>query len=308
MCVAVRRLVPELDRLAVRDVTEDLAEVVEWAACGRCARIAEGVGRDQGDRPEIDPERRVERGREPPRDLDRLGRGDVAVAQGDQVGVAGDRAQKRRLEADRVAHVHRLGHARGGHVHGGQGHGRHFGRPRLGPPHRAISRWGAGGAGLRSRPGLGLSGRRTVAAGNDGAAGGTAGSRATRARVISIRMDTHPASEAKRYGAGSSRPRDHRTAEPGPPSSTTTVEGSSPQVSCFVSCEQRSTVDCCLWTGLEIIYQTAQASSAADCYLIEIECHSTWLRNRTVQGIDHDPSLGDVAVGTASRARRLSER
>ena len=97
-------LVPQLDRLPVGDVVVDLAQVVKRAGpVGRRAGAAEGVGRDQVDGPEVDPERRVERGREPPGDLDRLGRRDVAVAQGDEVGVAGDRAEQRGLEADRIA-------------------------------------------------------------------------------------------------------------------------------------------------------------------------------------------------------------
>ena len=84
-----------------------LAVVVEAAVAGARraaarARAAEGVGRDQGDRPVVDPERRVERGGEVPRDLDGLGRGRqrVPLAQRHQVGVAGQ--TRRRAPAWRL--------------------------------------------------------------------------------------------------------------------------------------------------------------------------------------------------------------
>ena len=72
-------LVPQLDRLPDRDEDVVLAVVVEAAVVAGSLppprALAERIGRDQGDRPVVDPDGRVERGREAARDLDGLGGG-----------------------------------------------------------------------------------------------------------------------------------------------------------------------------------------------------------------------------------------
>ena len=222
--VAMGRLVAELDRLAVGQVIEHLTVVVERAGVVR-HRPAEGVGGDQSDRPEVDPERRVEGRRKPPRDLDGLGRRDVAIAQGDQVGVAGDRPHQGRLETDRVADVEGLGNR------GGCRQGRHVGRPRLRPPDRGISRRQAWGIGLcwRLRAALRLCPRHRRPGWRKRHRRGLVESRKGQ-RDKGKHRDTHPAS------GGDRGPRSPPiNVQSGPRSSTAAVEGSFPQADCFVS-------------------------------------------------------------------------
>ena len=161
------------------------------------AGVGEGVAGDQGDRPVVDPEGRVEGGREPPGDLDGLGRGDVAVAQGDEVGVEPDRAVEGGLEAERLPPFERPRRDRRA---GRRSAGSHRAAPgrrpavRRRPADRRVARRSARGVGpaatgpgrSRSGPGSGPgSGLRFRGRGSAGAAPGgrrrrTAGRGSTR--------------------------------------------------------------------------------------------------------------------------------
>ena len=101
-------LMAQLDRLTKRDVNVVLAvmiiaRVTAGGTSARACRTERAIG-DKGDRSIINPDCRVECGWKMSGNLDGLGRGcqGVALPQGHEIGVAGDRAVERGLQTDRL--------------------------------------------------------------------------------------------------------------------------------------------------------------------------------------------------------------
>ena len=187
-----------------------------WLACPLPPGLgaAERVGRDQGDRPVVDPDGGVERGGEVARDLDGLGRGRdrVPLPQRHQVGVAGQGTVEGQLEADRLAA--QLGGIDGRRHHrGGRRLARHP-RPSRQRRGRQVRCAGLGPADApRRRPADAPPGRRPVAsappAGVDGrvrpTAGGACQPRTVRGRRARLRRPGPPGRRQCGIGCGDDR-------------------------------------------------------------------------------------------------------